>query len=127
MEVLYNACYGGFSLSDKAIELYKRKHPNAQEPNIYNRHDPLLIDVVKELGKDACDSCGNIQIETIPIEYINCYTIDEYDGFETIRTEPAALIEYKLRDYVKQNGEELNNLSDAECKSFLKSLIRILI
>jgi hypothetical protein len=122
MEVVYNTCFGGFGLSDKAIELYKRKSQNADEPNIYIRHDPLLIEVVKELGKDASDVYSDLQIETIPIEYINCYTIVEYDGMENVRTDPAALIEYKLCEYAK----EINNASDTDCKDFLKSLIAIL-
>lgn len=39
-----------------------------------NRHDPLLVEVVLELGKDVNDGhCTYLQIDKIPIESMNCY------------------------------------------------------
>lgn len=69
-------------------------NPNerANEPNFYhthhindspdNRHDPLLTQVVEELGDAANGSFAKLKVIEIPdgIEYI----IDEYDGNESI-------------------------------------------
>ena len=46
------------------------------------RDDPLLVEVVKELGKKANGACAELKIVKIPdgVEW----EIDEYDGLETI-------------------------------------------
>lgn len=47
-----------------------------------NRHDPLLIQVVEELGEAANGNCAEIKIVDIPdgVEY----DIEEYDGLEWV-------------------------------------------
>jgi hypothetical protein len=145
MEVVINKCYGGFSLSKKAVarlaELNGKKayffemkglrdkyieipmdkgsgmfftafsipNPNeyfADEKDWFamtdkekkesnerysavelstrpeDRTDPKLVQVVRELGKEANGSCADLAIVTIPdgIEW----HIDEYDGIERI-------------------------------------------
>ena len=103
-KVVYNACYGGFSLSneakDRMVELgYEMEvNPNydprpevewynrTQKYKIYDgdidRHDPVLVQVVEELGDKANDGCANLQIE----EVSGPYRITEYDGFESVET-----------------------------------------
>lgn len=81
-KVVYNACYGGFSLSDKAkarlTELgMKLPDYDWQIP----RHDKLLVQVVEELGKEANGDYADLCVETIDG---NKYRIEEYDGKETI-------------------------------------------
>jgi hypothetical protein len=46
------------------------------------RDDPILIQVVKELGKEANGSCAELEIVEIP-DGIN-WEIDEYDGMERV-------------------------------------------
>lgn len=47
-----------------------------------HRQDPILIEVVEELGDKASGSFGKLEVIEIPD---NCYyKIDEYDGYETI-------------------------------------------
>jgi len=83
MKVVINKCYGGFGLSEKAIELYKKL---SGEQNVYDfcipRTDKHLIEVIEQLGKDANNEYSNLAIVEIPdgIEY----EIDDYDGMETI-------------------------------------------
>ena len=103
-KVVYNNCFGGFSLSKKAGE-WLLEH-NIEEPyksaieddiqkindtesiitSVYSeipRHHPLLVQCVEELGKAANGECAKLVIEEI---YSNIYKIDEYDGNETIIT-----------------------------------------
>lgn len=146
MEIAINKCYGGFSLSPKAVArlaelqgrkcyffkadmVYGREYipstleecskvafwsafdiPNPpRQPNSskwsklsneqkerwnkkYRKHnfscrnvdrcDPLLIQVIKELGKEANGFCAKIGIVEVP-DGVN-WEINEYDGMETI-------------------------------------------
>lgn len=88
--VMYNACYGGFTLSKKAMAHYralKGMAPSApldfdeHEPP---RHDPDLVRTVAYLGREAGGEYSEIQIERLPIRYRDYYYIDEYDGSETV-------------------------------------------
>ncbi len=47
-----------------------------------NRGDPLLIQVVEELGDEANGRCAKLKIIEIPNDVD--YEIDEYDGLESI-------------------------------------------
>lgn len=84
--IVINKCYGGFSLSEEAIDLYKAKAGMEEyEPlsayNIY-RADPNLVEVVEELGEKADGDCAELKIVEIPDGV--CWMIDEYDGIEWI-------------------------------------------
>jgi hypothetical protein len=46
-----------------------------------SRHDPILVQVVEELGDKANGSCARLAID----EVSGPYRIDEYDGFETVK------------------------------------------
>ena len=50
--------------------------------NDEHRDDPILIEVVEELGKKASGSHGNLVVVEIPdgMDYV----IDDYDGIETL-------------------------------------------
>lgn len=48
------------------------------------RTDPLLIEIVKELGEKANGQCATLKIAKIPCGTL--YRIKEYDGNETIET-----------------------------------------
>tara|TARA_R100000995_G_scaffold38122_1_gene17622 strand:+ start:134 stop:475 length:342 start_codon:yes stop_codon:yes gene_type:complete len=98
VKVVYHRDYGGFELSRQAVEwLAKRGHPAAIKylkdnpertdrgwlwPPYWElpRHDPLLVQVVEELGKDA-GSC--LVVEEIGGDR---YYITEHDGLETLYT-----------------------------------------
>jgi hypothetical protein len=62
---------------------YNKAH---SEQTWYNRnvdrHDPVLVQVVEELGEKAGGNFANLQIE----EVYGSYRIDEYDGFESVET-----------------------------------------
>ena len=48
------------------------------------REDPVLIEVVEELGEEANGRYSNLQVVDIPDELRYNYDIDEYDGIETL-------------------------------------------
>lgn len=93
MKCILNKCYGGFSLSEEASNLYnKRKGKDIINPKygflndygIEPRCDPILVQIVEELGDRANGRFSNLGIIDIPSDTSDLY-MDEYDGIETIR------------------------------------------
>jgi hypothetical protein len=105
MKVVINRCYGGFSLSGEAIELYLKKkdlkftkekgeyfsligydyHVEGDElwyDHTLARHDPILVQVVEELGDKANGRCAELDVIEIPDDVD--YEVEEYDGKEWI-------------------------------------------
>lgn len=119
MKIAINECYGGFSLSPKAIQriiklqgrdctffsigdeiismeeasdrLYfqtisstnKGKKIKKEYLNDIDRTNPLLIQVIEELGDEASGRFSKIKIIEIPDDMK--YEIEDYDGMETVR------------------------------------------
>ena len=94
MKVVYNACFGGFRLSDKAIKEYKRRSKTS-DVEIWRiaRHDPILISIVEELGEEA-----NGDYSDLKVKYIegNKYRINEYDGNESVDTPESSEHEWTI-------------------------------
>ena len=111
-KVVYNACYGGFSLSLKAVDWLEEnakdealhKFIKTAKTNNLNsstslkyeylcydvsywfenkRHHKDLVAVVEALGDEASGSCAELEIMEISG---NQYRIDEYDGSEEVIT-----------------------------------------
>lgn len=110
-KIVYNNCYGGYTLSDKAIEwlsehgsdktkrFIAQKRLESNEKTKYDsskifyvmdalryflkRHDPDLVAVVEALGKEVNGTFSNLAIEEIDGDM---YNIEEYDGKETVVT-----------------------------------------
>lgn len=85
MKVVINDGWGGFGLSQEAIDLLaKIKGKNASEINVYymDRNDEDLVKVVELLGDKANMICSDLKVVEIPkgIEY----KISEYDGWEKV-------------------------------------------
>lgn len=83
--VVYNACYGGFGLSRQAKEWLVAHGAEDRDVlyNCFDRHDPLLVQCVRELGEKANVWCSKLKIEEIEG---NIYRINEYDGLEEVIT-----------------------------------------
>jgi hypothetical protein len=107
MKVVINECYGGFSLSQEAWELYKNRGGTAEnEMDICYRHDnyrndPILVSVVEDLREAADGRFAELAIAVIPDEYD--YWIEEYDGWESIRLD---IKEDHLRKLIRAGDEE---------------------
>ena len=103
-KVVYNACYGGFGLSKKAaeklaelgveeaIEYLKEKESYPLYLIKTPRHDPRLVQVVEELGKESWGDCAKLKIEEIDCEI---YRISDYDGNERVE-----LPDFNMCDWV---------------------------
>lgn len=84
-KVILNKCWGGFDLSVEAKELYARRRAITDPKIIYDeatRSDPVLVQIVEELGKEANGQYADLVIVEIPADME--YMIDEYDGWETL-------------------------------------------
>jgi hypothetical protein len=94
IEVLYNNCYGGWGVSNKAKDLYKlRKMNNSINDYLSKRSDPILIQIYHELGDEFDQKYSKTAIEKIPKKYEKYYFISEYDGLETVEIDYT---KYKL-------------------------------
>lgn len=94
-KVVYNACYGGFSLSRKAIErlaelgnpeaiqMIEEGLPDSESLFLYDtpRHDDLLVQVVEELDEEASGQYSCLVVHELSGEQ---YNIKEYDGYESV-------------------------------------------
>ena len=82
-KVVYNTCFGGFSVSKEAIDWLNARGMNINSPyHDFLRHDPLLVECVETLGNRANGACAILNIAEID----GPYRIDEYDGRESVET-----------------------------------------
>lgn len=95
IEVVFNTCYGGFSLSEEAIlrmielgsekaktcykQQKKHRHGSYYIENL-RRYDPILVQTVKELENKASGDCASLAIGKVSL-FID---IKDYDGKETV-------------------------------------------
>ena len=104
-KIVYSACFGGFGLSGEAMRRYAELKGNgwsASNDNNFSfwylidetgkrfsdddfrRDDPILVQVVEELGERANTRFSDLRITEIPAG--TKYRIDEYDGNESVLT-----------------------------------------
>jgi hypothetical protein len=88
-KVVYNSCFGGFSISVEALTRMKELGFTGGSYVCSDnyvclfgcaRHDPILVQVVEELGKRANGIHATLRIA----EVSGPYRIEEYDGSETV-------------------------------------------
>lgn len=106
MKVVINKQYGGFSLSkESVIRLREMGHEMALKHPVYigekfddgsvlqndnfdgylreiPRNDPMLIQVIEEMGDSANGFCATLRIIEIPDDVD--FDVEEYDGLEWI-------------------------------------------
>ena len=88
MKIVINTCWGGFTLSKEATELYKQKtNINVDVEKLISyeipRNDPVLIEIVETLGDNASTKGSKLQVVQIPDDATD-WRIEEYDGWEHI-------------------------------------------
>jgi hypothetical protein len=67
---------------DERIDFHQRYSKQTWYHRGVDRHDPILVQVVEELGEKANGECAKLAIDEIS----GPYRIDEYDGFESVKT-----------------------------------------
>lgn len=82
MEIVINKCYGGFGLSAKAMKRYGELEGTAKSDYDMERTDPLLIQVVKELGEEANANYAKLAVIEIPDDVD--WELFDYDGIEMV-------------------------------------------
>lgn len=95
IEVMYNACYGGFNFSELVVEEYykakgildfkDKKLPRSLHR--IDRADPVMIEVVKRLGDKASGLCAKIKLIEVPRKFAAHYRLVEYDGYEGVEVD----------------------------------------
>ena len=80
MQIVVNKCFGCFGLSDAALQSLPEGIDWSEHAN---RVNPLLIQVVSDLGPGANTRFSELSIFDIPEEATD-WAIEDYDGFETI-------------------------------------------
>lgn len=95
-KVVLNGCFGGFGLSQKAYEYLGLEWDGFGHCDDFDRDDKTLVACVEALGEEANGDDANLIIEEYDDENYTYY-IDDYDGLETLVTEPLVR-EDKLRD-----------------------------
>ena len=83
-KIVYNACYGGFGLSEKAFARYKELGGTSDYHLDIVRTDPILVQVIAELGEEANSWGAKLCMIALPAG--TKYRLEEYDGFETVMT-----------------------------------------
>lgn len=120
IEVLYNDCYGGWGISQKAYELYKTRNNNVSPRRRRKiiRTDPILIQIYHELGKDFDTKYSKTEIDIFPKKYANYINIKEYDGLESVDIDYAQYELDNIKNKIKEilhsalsNDEKINELN----------------
>ena len=103
-KVVLNSCYGGFGLSEEAIQMLIDKHGLEIDSDSYGyvdnddfgiedenyeayRMDKRLISVVEKLGvKKASGKHAELRVVVVPDEVVEVHGwhIDDYDGCESV-------------------------------------------
>tara|TARA_R110002110_G_scaffold162785_8_gene362288 strand:- start:2352 stop:2651 length:300 start_codon:yes stop_codon:yes gene_type:complete len=82
--VVINTCYGGFGLSEIARDRYEELTGKEWETWLACRHEPALVQVVRELGEEAASGeYSDLDIREITGTQ---YWIEEHDGHEILHT-----------------------------------------
>lgn len=83
IKVVYNACYGGFGISQEGVSFLINDGVLSPTGSI-SRHHPSLVKMVETLGSNrASGAFASLAIEEIAGDR---YRIVEYDGFESVET-----------------------------------------
>lgn len=84
-KVVINRCFGGFGLSQEAEELFKERAHITDKNWYYSdiaRDDPILVQLVEELGQKVNTRYSDLVIVDIPDDVD--WDVAEYDGSEWV-------------------------------------------
>lgn len=129
MKIVINGKFGGFGLSEEAMELYRRKtgrdvlKQHVEDYDLIFRSDPVLVAVVDELGSKRA-SGNHAKLQIVDVDDGRPFLITEYDGREGIEyrdemdwlvgTEDGPVVISEYLDRIAE-GEENENLKPNDC------------
>ena len=110
IKILYNDCYGGFTLSKAFKEEYQRRTGKAvgcdaaafwyRGPDTF-RCNPVAIAIVEEFGSEwSSGPNSSIEIREIPSTFARYWEITEYDGEEAVIVNAAEAYADILHGYM---------------------------
>lgn len=79
MKIVINGCFGGFSLSEAAMEACGTNWSHDED----QRTNPILIEMVEHNAEAASGRCAKLEVVEIP-DSATDWELDEYDGVENI-------------------------------------------
>jgi len=83
MKVVINRKYGGFGLSQRALDRYNElTDRNVKYHWDIPRNDPMLVQMVEELGEEANNRYSDLKVVNIDDDI--AWYIHDYDGMEEI-------------------------------------------
>ena len=83
MKIVINDCYGGFGLSKEALALFNERTGTVITYDIeIKRNDPILVEIVEQLGESANGRFAELKVVEIPDDVV--WGIEEDDGHEWI-------------------------------------------
>ena len=88
LKIVYNACYGGYGLSEKAKDMLSELKKTQREDinfEILPRYDKDLVAAVEELKGAASAPFAELQIIEFNVSSPK-FRIEEYDGNESVVT-----------------------------------------
>jgi len=103
-KIVINTCYGGFGLSNKAVDWMKERGVDVESLcGDVERHNPVLVACVEALGKEANDNFSDLAV--IEIEGTR-YRVDDYDGYEWAVTPDDSCDWVEIKD--KEEYDEID-------------------
>ena len=120
--IMYNNCYGGLGFSSEACAEYLRR-TDITDFSFCNieRDDPVMVAIVREMGKRANGQCARIKLHELDDRYAKHYSIHEYDGLESVEVN----YERHALDSIKATLGRLDLSNDAkvdECRRIVLEL-----
>ncbi len=118
---------GGFYLSRRAMKLLQERGWKGSEYGspftTESRSDPTLVEVCRELGKDAAADDVPFNIVEVPQEDLPFVVLQEYDGVESLEVLDSA------KEYAANLRAEVDDLNDrlAKMAAVVSSLAEMLI
>jgi hypothetical protein len=118
--VAVNRCYGGFSLSEKAVEILRTRmgdpkiqsysfqsyYSDDDDDGRYSRRHPVLIEVINELGEEADGPFAEIDVEYIEEKYKRFYSISEYDGMEGVKINYNKFTNHEIKQILYSEDDD---------------------
>lgn len=134
--IILNKRYGDYCYSKKAVDEYNKRKQNLDnnfEPIQYDlyidyneigRKDPIMIDIIKEIGIEAShDKCSKLEIIYVIKEfedYVEIYDEDGYEDYEyNLENYKINEITHTVNSTNLNSDEKIKKIKDILNKSFV--------